>query len=261
MGPANQAFASLPSMTGYEGGTPAGMGGTWPDYTVGITIAFLTIAALYHRRRTGQGLHIDLSMAETVMTMIPGQLLDYAMNGRIAQPQGNKDELAAPNNMYRCKGEDKWVAISVQDEYQWSAFCQVTGHPEWLGDKRFCDAYNRHQNTGALDELITQWTWNQTPVQIMEQLQAVAVPSGPCQNNEELINDPQLQSRNQFIELDHPEVGKRLTMAMQGIFSAIPERRYEPAPLLGQHNDQVFHDLLGLPHHEIERLIEEQVIY
>ena len=261
MGPANQAFASLPSMTGYEGGSPTGMGGTWPDYTVGITVAFLVMAALYHRRRTGQGLHIDLSMAETVMTMIPGQLLDYAMNGRVAQPQGNRDELAVPNNTYRCQGEDKWIAISVQDEHQWGAFCQATGHPEWLEDKRFCDAYGRHQHLKELDDLITQWTRNQTAVQAMERLQAAGVPAGPSQNNVDVMNDPQLQSRGQFIEMDHPEVGRRLTMAMQGMFSAIPERRYEPAPLLGQHNDKVFHDLLGLSHDEISRLIDEQVIY
>ena len=261
MGPANQAFASLPSMTGYEGGSPAGMGGTWPDYTVGITAAFLIMSALFHRLRTGQGLHIDLSMAETVMTMIPGQLLDYAMNGRVAKPQGNRDDMEAPNNTYRCQGEDKWVAISVQDDNQWSAFCQAAGHPEWLEDTRFSDAYGRHNHLEELDGLITQWTLSQTAVQVMERLQAAGVPAGPSQNNEELVNDPQLQSRGQFIETDHPEVGRRLTMAMQGIFGAIPERRYEPAPLLGQHNDKVFHDLLGLSHDEIKRLIDEQVIY
>ena len=261
MGPANQAFASLPSMTGYEGGTPTSMGGTWPDYTVGMSIAFLIIAALCHRRRTGQGLHIDLSMAETVMAMIPGQLLDYVMNGRVAQPHGNRDDLAVPNNTYRCQGEDKWVAISVQDEHQWSAFCQATGHPEWLEDKRFHDALARHQHLEELDDLIAQWTRDLTAVQVMERLQAAGVPAGPSQNNVELINDPQLQARGQFIETDHPEVGRRLTMAMQGMFSAIPERRYEPSPLLGQHNDKVFHDLLGVSHDEIKRLIDEQVIY
>lgn len=261
MGPANQAFAGLPSMTGYVGGSPASMGGTWPDYTVGIAIAFLIISALYHRRRTGQGIHIDLSMAESVMNMIPGQLLDYAMNGRLAQPQGNGDDLAAPHNVYRCQGEDKWVAISVHDEHQWVAFCGAAGHPEWLDDRRFCDAHSRHQHLDELDELIAEWARDQTAVQVMERLQAVGVPAGPSQNNEALVNDPQLQSRGQFIETDHPEVGRRLTMGMQGMFSAIPERKYEPAPLVGQHNNEVFHDLLGLSHDEINRLIEEKVIY
>ena len=82
------------------------------------------------------------------MDMIPGQLLDYTMNGRVAQPQGNMDDLAAPHNVYRCEGDDKWVAISVHDETQWAAFCHAAGHPEWRDDERFRDIYKRRENPG-----------------------------------------------------------------------------------------------------------------
>ena len=261
MGPANQAFASLPSMTGYEGGTPTGMGGTWPDYTVGLTLAYLIITALYHRQRTGEGLYIDHSMAETVMGMIPGQLLDYAMNGRVAEPRGNRDDLAVPHNLYRCQGEDKWVALSVHNEEQWAAFCKAAGHPEWTQDERFCDSFSRHQHVRELDALITEWTLTLTNIEVMERLQAVGVPAGPSQNNEELINDPQLQFRDQFVETDHFEIGKRVSMGLQGQFSAIPERKYKAAPAIGQHNKEVFHDFLGLSQEEIEQLMDEEVIY
>lgn len=261
MGPANQAFASLPSMTGYEGGTPTGMGGTWPDYTVGLTLAYLIITALYHRQRTGEGLYIDHSMAETVMGMIPGQLLDYAMNGRVAEPRGNRDDLAVPHNLYRCQGDDKWIALSVHNEEQWAAFCKAAGHPEWLEDERFCDSFSRHQHVKELDELITEWTLTLTNLEVMERLQAVGVPAGPSQNNEALLNDPQLQFRDQFVETDHIEIGKRVSMGLQGRFSAIPERKYGAAPAIGQHNEEVFHDFLGLSREEIEQLMEEQVIY
>ena len=261
MGPANQAFAGLPSMTGYEGGTPTGMGGTWPDYTVGLTLAYLIISALYHRQRTGEGLYIDHSMAETVMSMIPGQLLDYSMNGRVAVPRGNRDDLAVPHNLYRCQGDDKWIAISVHDERQWAAFCKAAGHSEWLEDERFCDSFSRHLNVKELDALVTEWTLTLTNMEVMERLQAVGVPAGPSQNNEALINDPQLQFRNQFIETDHVEVGRRVSMGLQGQFSAIPERRYNAAPAMGQHNEEVFHDFLGLSREEIDRLVEEEVIY
>ena len=261
MGPANQAFAGLPSMTGYEGGTPSGMGGTWPDYTVGMTLAYLIITALYHRQRTGEGLYIDHSMAETVMSMIPGQLLDYAMNGRVAEPRGNRDDLAAPHNLYRCQGEDKWIAISVHDEEQWAAFCNAAGHPEWLEDEHFCDSFSRQRNVRELDDLITQWTLTLTNLEVMERLQAVGVPAGPSQNNEALINDPQLQFRDQFIITDHPEVGRQMSMGMQGVFSAVPERKYGASPLIGQHNDDVFHGFLGMSREEIDRLVKEEVIY
>ena len=260
-GPANQAFASLPSMMGYQGGPPTSMGGTWPDYVMGIAVAYLTMAALYNRQQTGNGLYIDLSMAEAVMDMIPGQLLDYAMNGRIASPTGNLDAMAAPHNVYRCQGDDKWVAIAVQTEVQWASFCRVVGHPEWREDKRFVDLSQRQKHLSELDVLITEWTRPLEATDIMGRLQAEGISAGPSQNNLDMINDPQLQHRGQFIEIDHPETGKRLQMGMQGIFSAIPERRYSHSPVLDQDNHFVFHDILGVSEDEIEQLTEEGVIY
>ena len=112
-----------------------------------------------------------------------------------------------------------------------------------------------------MDALVTEWTLTLTNMEVMERLQAVGVPAGPSQNNEALINDPQLQFRNQFIETDHVEVGRRVSMGLQGQFSAIPERRYNAAPAMGQHNEEVFHDFLGLSREEIDRLVEEEVIY
>ncbi len=260
-GPANQAYASLPSMTGYEGSIGSNMGGTWPDYLVGIACAYLAVAGLYYRRRTGRGLHLDLSMVQVVLNMIPGQLLDYQMNGRIAQPQGNRDPMAAPHGVYRCLGDDKWVAIAVQDEEQWRALCRAAGHPEWEADDRFADLSSRQRNQHELDALITQWTLVHTATDVMEKLQKVGVAAGPSQNSRDLINDPQLRHRNQFIEMDHPEAGRRLTMAAPALFSAIPERRYFPAPLLDQHNRRVFGELLGMSQQEIDSLTEAGVIF
>ena len=112
-----------------------------------------------------------------------------------------------------------------------------------------------------LDDLITEWTLTLTNMEVMERLQAVGVPAGPSQNNEALINDPQLQFRDQFIETDHPEVGVRMSMGMQGRFSAVPERKYGASPLIGQHNDEVFRGFLGMSREEVDRLVEEEVIY
>ena len=247
-------------MTGYEGTLGANIGGTWPDYWMGIAATYLLVSGLYHRKKTGQGIYMDLSMVEAVLNMVPGQVLDYQMNGRVAVPQGNRDPKAAPHGVYRCEGDDKWVAIAVEDERQWEAFCEATGHPEWVRDTRFKDVSLRKQHEDELDALVTEWTKQRSAFEVMETLQRAAVPAGPSQNSEELASDPQLKHRNQFIELDHPEMGLRQYMAMQGIFSAIPERRYTASPVYDQHSHYVFHDLLGLPEDEIERLIEEGVI-
>jgi benzylsuccinate CoA-transferase BbsF subunit len=192
--------------------------------------------------------------------MLPQQVLDYQMNGRIAGPQGNFDPMAAPHGVYRCLGEDKWVAIAVETEDQWAAFCQATGHVEWQEDERFADLFHRQNHREELDTLVAEWARELTALEIMETLQAKGVPAGPSQNAEDLIGDPQLWHRGQFMGMDHPEVGNRLMMAMQGVFSAIPERRYFPPPVFDQDNYFVFHEMLGLPKEEVEQLIEEGVI-
>ena len=262
MGPANQAFAGLPSMTGYEGGTPTGMGGTWPDYTVGLTLAYLIISALYHRQRTGEGLYIDHSMAETVMSMIPGQLLDYCHERQGSRCLAGTGMIwLSPTTCIAARATTSGSPSPSMTKRQWAAFCKAAGHSEWLEDERFCDSFSRHQSVKELDALVTEWTLTLTNMEVMERLQAVGVPAGPSQNNEALINDPQLQFRNQFIETDHVEVGRRVSMGLQGQFSAIPERRYNAAPAMGQHNEEVFHDFLGLSREEIDRLVEEEVIY
>jgi len=259
-GPANQAFAGLPSMTGYEGGTPMSMGGTWPDYICGVIVGYLAISALYHRARTGEGMHIDFSMAEAVMNMVPGQLLDYQMNGRVAVPMGNSDRVAVPHEVYPCEGEDKWVAIAVHDEEQWDAFCHASGHREWLTDARFASSDLRMDNRAELDSLVGAWTKLRTAQGITELLQSVGVPAFPSVDSQELIHDPQLQHRSQFIELEQSEAGIRTHLGMQGVFSAFPERSYFSAPIYDQDNYRVFQDLIGLSPEEIDALISQGVI-
>jgi len=259
-GPSNQAYAGLPSMTGYEGSIGGNIGGTWPDYWMGVAAAYLLMSGLYHKRRTGRGIYMDLSMVEAVLNMVPGQILDYQMNGRAAQPWGNWDPLSAPHGVYRCLGDDRWVAIAVEDETQWAAFCQASGHLEWQHDERFADAYLRQQRRSELDALVTEWTREHTAQDITALLQGVGVSAGPSNDSLGLVNDPQLRHRQQFVGLDHAEMGSREYMAMQGIFSAIPERRYAPTPVYDRDNHGVFRDLLGLPEAEIDDLIKEGVI-
>ena len=260
-GPTNQAYAGLPALTGYEGGIPQSMGGTWPDYLVGVTLVYLLLAALHYRDVTGEGQYIDQSMCEVVTGMIPQAILDYQMNGRIRERRGNKDPLMVPHNVYHCIGDDQWVAIAVETEEEWAAFCQAVGHLEWRTDERFADAYARHRNEDELDVLITQWTRQRSPHEVTTWLQAAGVAAGPVLDPLGVVNNPQLRHRGFFVTPDHPEVGPREVLGVPGVYSAIPELRIEPAPLLDQHNDYVFKEILGLSGSEFEQLIEEQVIY
>lgn len=255
------SYAGLVSVTGYEDvDMPQMIGAAWPDYTLGNYSPLPILAALYYRKKTGQGIFIDYAMCDAVITMIPEAIMDYTMNGRVQGPRGNKDERFAPHDIYRCQGNDKWVAIAVQNDDQWRAFCQLMGHEEWAADERFADLFGRQYHKRELDSLISVWTSERTTDEVTRLLQAAGVPAGPVHNVEELTNDPHLRARDQFKEITHPEVGTTLAPGLPINLSAVPNLRYESAPLIGEHNQYVFSDLLGLDNNEIDRLIEEGVI-
>ncbi|MSQ15707.1 MAG: CoA transferase [Dehalococcoidia bacterium] len=254
------SYAGLSSVTGYEeDGVPQMMGGTWPDYTIGGYSPFTILAALYHRNKTGQGMFIDYSMCEGVITMIPEAIMDYTMNGRVQGPRGNKDERMAPHNVYHCKDVNTWVSIAIENDEEWKTFCRLSGHQEWLMDERFSDLYSRQSNRKELDRLIESWTREHTPQEVEELLQGAGIAGGAVDNVGTLVLDLHLRDRNEFVEIPHPEVGSKLMPAVPIRMSATPIK-YERAPLLGEHNEYVFGELIGLSSDEIGQLIEQGVI-
>ena len=259
-GPITQASAGICHLTGYADGPPVSLGGSWPDYMVGVVLAYAALAALYCRRRTGKGQYIDLAMAEVVTAMLPEAIMDYVMNGRDQGRQGNKDAVMVPHNVYRCQGEDKWVAIAVETDEEWHSLCQVIDHPQWLDDARFRDRRSRKAHEQELDVLLTAWTQERTQTEIMSRLQNAGVAATPVYDTESLIADPQFQHREYLVSLGHPVTGNHPVAGIPGKYSAI-EPRYTPAPCLGQDNEDVCRNLLGLSRDEIARLQEEKVMY
>jgi benzylsuccinate CoA-transferase BbsF subunit len=220
-GPHTQAYAGMCHLTGYSGGFPSGLGGTWPDFMIGVAIAYAVMAALHYRRRTGKGQYIDLAMAEVVMSMIPEGLMDYTINGRDRGRRGNRDDIMSPHNVYRCRGDDKWVAIAVSTEEEWQALGRTVGHPEWVNDSRFADQKARKQNEEALNTLLESWTKERDPVEIMHTLQKVGVAATPVYNTEELCTDPQFEHRKYTVPIDHPTTGVVSTAGIPGLYSAV----------------------------------------
>lgn len=258
--PSFAALSGLSYISGYPNDGPIRLSGEI-DLLSATTSAFAILAALVHRQRTGEGQHIDLSSSEATSVLIGEVLMDYSMNGRIQSRKGNRDEFMAPHNCYRCKGEDKWISIAIATDEEWKAFCEVVGFPEWANDERFADAYSRWQNQEELDKLIGSWTANYTHYEVMEMLQKVGVAATPSFNSEELYNDPHLRARDFWAEVDHPLIGKQTVVAPTWKLSRTPAEVRRHGPLFGEHNQYVFGELLGLDTSEIERLIEEKVIY
>lgn len=261
-GPHTQAYAGMCHLTGYPGGAPSGLGGTWPDFMIGVVMAYAVMSALHYRRRTGKGQYIDLAMAEVVMSMLPEAFADYNMSGRDRGRRGNRDDLMVPHNVYRCAGNDQWAAIAVNNEEEWHTLCQTLGHAEWMTDSRFVDQQSRKKHEDVLDTLIEAWTAQRSPIEVMHTLQAAGVAATPVYNTEGLCTDPQFQHRCYTVPIDHPVTGTIPAAGIPGAYSALPQEvlRYTPAPRLGQHNEEILGGLLGLSAAEIARLKEERVV-
>jgi benzylsuccinate CoA-transferase BbsF subunit len=262
--PVIAALAGISSLVGYSS-APGDFVGTlqvaFCDAVGALHAVVAILAALRHRQATGEGQAIEIAQWEATVSMLGEGLLDYVMNGRVLGPVGNTHPTMVPHNNYRCAGDDAWVAIAVRSEAEWRAFCHTSGHPEWADDARFADAYGRRQHGGELDTLITAWTSQHTPYEIMETLQAAGVAAMPVMNLEEQFRDPHLRVREIHLESEHPKVGLEFLHGIPWHLSETPGRISRPAPLLGEHNQYVFGALLGLPEAEIQRLTELGAIY
>ena len=260
-GPNVCAYAGLPAISGYGDGPPSDLGGTWPDYCIGTALVFALLTALHYRQRTGLGQHVELAMGEVVTGMIPEAVLEYTMNGRQRPRLGNRDLELAPHGVYPCAGDDRWVAIAVDNDAAWRALAGAIGRVDLADNPRLAAAAGRLQSQDELDALLSAWTVTRTPHEVMQTLQAVGVAAGPVMSVPELVDDPQLRARGFLVEMDHPEVGPRVVAGLPVTFGAMPQLAYGPAPCLGEHNEEVFCGLLQLSRDELQRLQAAQVIY
>jgi benzylsuccinate CoA-transferase BbsF subunit len=253
------------SLTGFHG-----ISG-WPDrqsvpvstyYTDHLSPPFgglALIAAIDYQRRTGKGQCLDQAQVETGLNYMTPLILDYVVNGRELELVGNKSDYAAPHGAYRCKGEDRWVAIGVVTDEEWESFCMVMGYPDWADDDRFDTLAGRVENSEELDKLVESWTINFTAEQVMSMLQDAGIAAGvvaTAQDNEE---DPQLKHYEFFKYLDHPYMGK-LNFYHPPPFklSKATAERHRPV-IIGENTEQVCKEFLGMSDDEFDRLNNEDV--
>ena len=184
-------------------------------------------------------------------------LLDYIANGRVAVPLGNRDQKAAPHNVYRCKGEDRWCAIAIFNDKQWQAFKTIMGNPAWAEEKRFATLSGRKKNELELDRLIEDWTSNYYAKDLMIMLQEKGVPAGVVARAEDLHKDPQLAHRGHFIIVNHKVIGSYPYDAPAFRLSSAKLQVSKPSPCLGEHNKFVMTEILGYSKKEYARLKAE----
>ena len=257
-----QCFTGWSPLQGYPGREPD-IGGIWTDPMVGMLEVFLVNAALHRCWESGEGQYIDLSMAEATTMLLPEIILEYAMNGRVRQPAGNRHQYYAPHGNYPCQGEDQWIGIAVTNDRQWERLCFGIGCAELLEDRRFADSFSRWRNQDALDAILASVTRDWDGLTLMEELQRAGVPAGPSLPVDQLWTNPHLRERGFFQSYQEHDGYRtaRESPATPWRFDGQVEANVTGQPRRGQHNSYVFDELLGLSEPEVEILLEEQIIY
>jgi benzylsuccinate CoA-transferase BbsF subunit len=239
---------------------PAGPFSAYTDYVAPRFSALAILAALDHRRRTGQGQYIDQSQAEATLHFLSPALLDYTVNGRIQGGMGNRDPEMAPHGIYPALGEDRWVALAVHTDQQWQALCTVMHKPELANESRFATKAARLAHQDELDEIISTWTKAQDRFVMEDLLQARGVAAGAVRGLFDLEHDPQLQHRKHFVPLEHHKLGKVTVEGSRFRMSRTPAQVNRPAPTWGRDNQFVLEQILGYSEEKITELIAAEAL-
>jgi len=260
--PTITAVGGLNSLTGYYGENALYlMNIAYGDANASTHGVFAVLAALWHREHTGEGQHVELSETEAVTSLLGEGFMELQMNGSVLGPQGNSHPTMCPHGIYRCKGEDKWIAIAVNTDDEWQSFCMALDSEQWLEDERFSDRRTRLRHASELDASITEWTIRHSPQEAMDILQNTDVAATIVMNVEDQFMDVHYRERNTFEEIEHPLVGVEMLPGIPWKLSKTPGQIKRPAPSIGEHNRYVFGKLLGYTEEEMARLEESKIIY
>ena len=265
-GPTAQALSGLTYMSGLPGEESAGWGFSYMDHTGGFYGTIAIMMALLHRNKTGEGQHLDLSQVEAGIGLTGTSVLDYTVNNRPfrrdGMPPGNRapEREIAPHNSYPCRGEDRWGVIAVTNDDEWDSLVNILGNPAWANDERFATMASRFANQNDLDEFISQWTINLTPLEVFDVLQNAGVPAGAVQTPMERAEiDLQLKHRGFIAEVEHAELGNTKVESIPMKMSETPWKLNKASPLLGEHSAEIYMDLLGVSAEELGTLFEEGI--
>jgi crotonobetainyl-CoA:carnitine CoA-transferase CaiB-like acyl-CoA transferase len=271
MGPTAQALTGLTFMVGLPDRPPAGWSFSYLDHVGGYLGAIAVLAGVIHRGRTGEGQHIDVSQLEPATALSGALLLDSMLNGRPSRrpgfPTGNRrsDPPGAPSGAYRAAGDDRWVVVSCRTDDQWAGLVRAMGTPSWALEPGFATVAARVEHADALDAHIEAWTAGRDRYEVMELLQRSGVPAGVVQDAaDRLERDPQLAARGHYTMLGNAEVDE---LPLEGVpfrMSATPPhtggRLRRGPPCLGEDNEAVLSELIGLSADEVAALAADGVL-
>ena len=257
--PCFAALSGLTNLVGYEGETPEGMNIRYGDATAGAWAALACVAALNHRDRTGEGQFIDHSAVESMTALVGDSLFAYALTGEVPTSDGNFHPEICPHGAYPCAGGE-WISIAATNEDEWRALCAELGGETLASDPQFASRDARLANRHALDAALGDLTRAHEAGELAERLRQAGVPAFRSQSSIDLCSDDYLWSREAYRMVTDHKAGARPIIG--------PSWRMEPdmatvergAPLLGEHNDYVYRELLGLSEDQLDDLVARKVV-
>ena len=255
------SFVGFDYEWGYHGDVERASSTAYADFVSGEIAAAYTVAALFYRARTGKGQFIDLAQDEALVSALGPIYMDYFVNQRNTASKGNHHPQYAPYNCYQCLGDDSWCVIAVQNDHEWKCFVDAIGRPNWANEEKYKDMKSRLRNVEELDKRIENWTKQYTPHQVMNILQAFGVAAGAVQNGENIYHDIHLRANNFFIQQNLPRLGGITMPGAPVHFSDTDINLPRRAPVLGEHNNYVYSELMGISEDEIKKMEGEKIIW
>jgi crotonobetainyl-CoA:carnitine CoA-transferase CaiB-like acyl-CoA transferase len=255
------ATGALGTLTGYSDGPPVEMRHMM-DHLTGLTALSATLGAFYRTRRTGIGRHVDVAANEVAASFIGDALLQCAATGRSPGRMGNDMPPMAPHNVYPCRGDDAWISIAVAGDAEFAGLAKAIGRLDWLSEPRYADQAGRFRHRQELDLELAAWTGGRSREEAARLLQAHGVAAFPSYNGLDICGDAHLSERGTIQTLTAPDGSEtRKVVGAPWRFSRTPELEVRWSPDMGEHNQYVFGELLGLESAEIDELVREEVIY
>lgn len=258
--PCFSALAGVCHLVGYEGGPPQLLNVRYGDSSYGTAAAFAAVVALCHKQLTGQGQFVDVSAVESLAAMLGDSFMEYSLTGRVPTRDGSRHPEMAPHGCYPCAG-DEWISIAVRTDEEWGALCEAMGQPALVTDSRYADCRSRQNHSQELDETVARYTRTKDAQELAAALRSRGVAAFKSLNSIDLVGDEYLWKRGFYT---HVTDSKHRSIPIVGApwrMSATPASIRRAAPLLGEHNDYVLGELLGLSKAERERLIAAKVVY
>ncbi|MGN7471476.1 CaiB/BaiF CoA transferase family protein [Brevibacillus sp. SAFN-007a] len=253
-----QGLSGLMSMTGEKGGRPVKNGIAIHDIAAGVTAVYSIMAAYIHKMQTGEGQYIDISLVDSGLAWTVWESAAYFGAGEVSTANGSAHRVTAPYQGFATRNGH--ILVGAGNQKLWEAFCRdVLEREELIADPRFVTNTDRINHLAELEAVIQEVLVQQDTDYWLARLDAAGVPSSPINRYDEALHDPQIRSREMVVEYEHPLAGKVRSLGIPAKLSRTPGQINRPAPLLGQHTEEVLKEL-AYTDEQIQKLAENKII-